>query len=271
MIVSLLVFSGGVRAFDFTTGCAEGLGETVLLSRSSASEFLVVPCGSITSGEGKVEAGFRRMYEMKELDDLFFAAAYRSGKFTLGLGLTQFGDPDLYTEKTGRLMLACHLGRWTTGLFLSGMLVQFGQYYEGLSASTLGGGLSYRTERIIGAVTCDNMTSPCFDENSPRLNPKYSIWTELIGPGPYSLTGRVILEKTEKPRFALGQKIDLSTRASFFWGIVTAPIKYGGGLQLNLDRYAIICTTSYHPELGLTPGLALSVNFGSISKTVRKE
>lgn len=239
------------------------MGRAVILSRSSASELLAVPAGGLVAGQGMVEIGFNRAFEMSELDNLFVAGAYRFGSVTVAVGFSQFGHSDLYTEQTARLSLACRRDSLTAAVTLSGLLVSFGGGYERLNAATLGCGLSYRTRRVIAAVTGENLTAPRLDENSREINPVYSGYAELIGPGPYSLTGRVTLEREEKPQFALGQKIDLSTKAAFFWGIATAPLKYGGGLEIDVKGRSLTYAVSYHPTLGLSQTVALSLAFGS--------
>lgn len=239
------------------------MGRAVILSRSSASELLAVPAGGLGVGQGLVEIGFGRAFEMSELDNLYVAGAYSFGSITTAVGFSQFGHSDLYMEQTARLSLACRRDSLTVAVTFSGVQVSFGGGYERLNAAALGCGLSYRTRRVITAVTGENLTAPSLDGNSHEINPVYSGYAELVGPGPYSLTGRVTLEREEKPQFALGQKIDLSTKAAFFWGITTAPLKYGGGLEVDFNGRSLTYAASYHPTLGLSQTVALSLAFGS--------
>ncbi len=258
-----LALSSEVAPFDIVTGRGEGIGRAVILSRSSASELLAVPAGGLGARQGLVEIGFNRAFEMSELDNLYVAGAYCFGSVTTAIGFSQFGHSDLYTEQTAKLSLAIRRDSLTAAVTLAGLLVSLGGGYERLDATTLGCGLSYRTRRIIVAVTGENLTAPRLQENSREINPLFSGYAELIGPGPYSLTGRVTLEREEKPQFAVGQKIDLSTKAAFFWGIATAPLKYGGGLEVDLEGRSLTYVVSYHPTLGLSQTVALSLVFGS--------
>jgi hypothetical protein len=263
-LVFTIVLTCGVSdagAFEFITGQGTGLGESFILSRSSASTLVSVPSGGITNGEMKLELGVNRKFEMKDLDQAFVAVAYRHSPFTYSLGLSQFGHRDLYSEQTVKAGVAWHIDSLTIGTTLSAMAVYFGQDYETLSALTFGGGISYRTRRMMGAITADNITSPQLEEGSPAINPKYSGYVEILDMGSQSITGRVTLEETERPRFALGQKTDLSKHGALFWGLSTAPFQYGGGLEISFKKGRITYAVSYHPTLGFTHTGSLSFSF----------
>ena len=267
----LTIGVGELAAFDFTTGRGTGLGESVILSRSSASVLVSVPSAGITDGEMKLELGANRKFEMKDLDQAFVAVAYRRRSFIYALGLSQFGHRDLYSEQTAKAGVAWHIDSLTIGTTLSAMLVYFGGDYERLSSVTFGGGISYRTRRTMGAVTVDNITSPRLEEGSLAINPIYSAYLEVYGKGPHSIIGRVTLEKTERPQFVLGQKIDVSKHGALFWGLSTAPFQYGGGLEIRFNKSRISYAASYHPTLGFTHTGSLSFNFFLSAKSEEDE
>jgi len=261
--ILLVPFSAGnLAAFEFITGRGIGLGQSVILSRSSASELVSTPSEGISDGEMKLEFSVNRKFEIKDLDQAFIAAAYRCRRFSFTLGLSQFGYSDLYSERTAKTGVAWHVNSFTVGTTLSAMLVYFGGGYKSLSAATFGMGVSYKTPKVIVAVTADNLSSPRLDPNSPPINPKYSVYLEVLGEGSYSLTGRATLEKTERPQFALGQKIDVSQRGALFWGLSTGPLQYGGGVEVTFPKSRISYAASYHPVLGFSHSGSLSFCFG---------
>jgi hypothetical protein len=266
VVILLLFSSGNLSAFKFATGRGIGLGQTVILSRSSASTLVSVPTGGIASGDMKLELGAARKFGMKDLDQAFVAVAYRYRHITPSLGLTQFGYSDLYRERTAKMGVAWQVDSLTIGTTLSALLVSFGGRYDRLDAATFGAGASYRTSRIIGAVAADNLTSPHLDKNSSAVNPTYSAYLEVLGEGSFSITGRMTLEKTERPQFALGQRIDISERGALFWGLSTAPLEYGGGVEVTVDKSHISYAASYHPTLGLSYSLSLSFEFSGSPK-----
>ncbi len=267
VVLFLLVSVENPAAFEFATGRGAGLGQTVILSQSSASTLVLVPTGGIAPGEVKLELSANRRFAMKDLDQVFVAFAYRYRCFTTSIGLAQFGHSDLYAERTARLGVAWHLNSLTVGAALSALLISFGDRYDRLSAATFGGDISYRTSRIVGAVSVDNLSSPRLDKNSPAVNPKYSVYVEVREVGSFLVTGRVKLEKTERPQFGLGQKIDASEHGALFWGLSTAPLEYGGGAEVVVNNSRICYAASYHPTLGLTHSVSLSFSFGvAVSK-----
>ncbi|MFO7669991.1 MAG: hypothetical protein R6W31_10070 [Bacteroidales bacterium] len=67
---------------------------------------LMVPAGELREGQGRIELGAMRRFEMSELDQGFAAAAYRVRQLTVAAGVMQFGDGDYYAERTGLLSAA---------------------------------------------------------------------------------------------------------------------------------------------------------------------
>ena len=259
------------NAFEMVTSHGAGLGQTAILSSSPASTLLLIPSGGINDGEIKLELGAIRRFELKDLDQGYLAAGFCRGSFTYSAGLTQFGYGDLYAERTARLAVAYSIDSFSVGLNGSLMQVDFGGHYDDLTASALGLGMSYRTGRIIGALTAENINQPKLDDHSEEIRPKFALYTELIGPGSYSIVGRVTVQEREKPGFGVGQKIDLSSIAAVFWGLSTAPIIYGGGLELIHKNSLITYASSYHPTLGFSHTLSIGVVFGKAGKSADGE
>lgn len=250
--------------FDPAADIADGMGNTVVLAQPSALELLSVPVAGIDDGDFKIESGYSRKFGMKELDRVYLAAARRFGPVTAALGISQFGQSDLYAEKLGRLAVAYRFDSLSVGASLSGMIVEFGGGYDDLSGVTVGAGCGYRTRRLKTALMFENLTTPRLHTGSPEVNVLSTLHLELLGPGPYSVTGRVTLERTEKPQFGLGQKIRISKRGSLFWGVTTAPSTYGGGIDVNYRSYLITFAATYHSTLGLSHHVAVSlVRFGN--------
>ncbi len=262
IILICLVIASTANGFDYLTTRGVGLGQTVVLSDASASAMLVVPAGSFDDGQGMVELGAVRRFELKDLDQGFVSAAYRYGRLTYALGVTQLGDGEYYAERTVLASAAYHLSRVTLGIKASAMQIDFGGHYDNLSAGSVGMGFSYRGGRILIAAAADNVNWPQLDQNSEKIRPSYTLYTEIIGGGSYSVTGKFTVQDREKPVLGVGQKIGLSSIASVFWGISTEPIIYGGGLELIYKRSLITYATSYHPTLGFSHTLSLSFMIG---------
>jgi len=263
-ILTLVIFLSLVAntgAFDFSSGRGIGLGQSVLLSETSASSLVNLPGAGINNNQWKMELGVNRKFELKELDEIIIAGALRKGKFSFSLGLSQFGYADLYSEKTVKLSSAYVINEISFGLSFSGLFLDFGGGYEGLSALTFGLSANYHKKNYYASFMADNLTLPKLEENSPEYRPKFNFYFEYDTQKSFSVTARTTFENRQKPQFALGQIIDISTDASILWGLSSEPLIYGGGLEYDFKSMLFDYTVSYHPVLGFTHGI--SITYGS--------
>ncbi|MBU8932570.1 MAG: hypothetical protein KOO62_01050 [candidate division Zixibacteria bacterium] len=245
-------------AMELPTPRAVGLGQGVVLSDLSSSSLLQFPSIGITSGTAILELGLLRRFELKDLDEALIAGGYRWGQFTAVGGFSQFGQSELYTEKTFKLAAAYHFGKAGIGATWSHQSLDFGGGYSGLSASTLGASVSYRRHRVILALAADNLTSPVLQVGSPAIRPQYRAAAEMIGRGSFSIVVGALFEEEHKPRFSIGQNIDVSTRASLLWSFSSKPLTGAGGLEVSITNGRIGYYLSYYPTLGFTHCVSLS-------------
>jgi len=257
----LVLTASGADAFDLITPRAQGMGRTAPLSYPSAAWQVNLPARGLAVGDWRMEGGYNRRFDLADLDHLFLAGATRWRQWTFAVGVSQFGNTDFYAEQLLKGSLAFSYDSLSIGTSISALQVQLGNDYGRLRAVTAGIGLSYRNRRLLVAVTVDNLTRPTLTKNSEKYNQVYSLYTELAGQGAYSLTGRVTLEELQAPQFALGQIIRLSRRGSFFWGISTAPLEFGGGLEVYIPSGSLSYATSVHPVLGFSH--TVSFTYGS--------
>lgn len=240
-------------AIDFIRSSGNGMGQTLSIRQSGATDLLTLPSGSLNSRDWVLETGYNRQFELADFDQFFIAGATRYKHFTAALGLQQFGSADLYREQTLKLGVAYSYDSLTAGLHWSGMQVDFGDNENfHFRASTLGGGVSYRHQRVYAGFAADNVTSPKLYAYALPIEPVYSLYAEVLGRQTFSVTGRITWEKYQKPQLALGQRIALAERSSFFWGLSTEPLTFGGGIELYVSRAAISYAANYHPVLGLS-------------------
>jgi hypothetical protein len=121
-----------------------------------------------------------------------------------------------------------------------------------------------RRGRLYGSLVLDNITKPTLVDGSLPIEPTYSLYGEFMSKSSFSVTIRGTWENNQPSQYGLGQRIRLNEQASFFWGLATEPLKYGGGLQFSFDKLAISYATTVHPVLGLTHTVTLS--YGSRSE-----
>ena len=250
--------AASVVAIELATPRGVGLGQGVVLSDLSSSALLQFPSVGISSGVAVVELGLLRRFELKDLDEVLIAGGYRLGRFTVAGGFSQFGRSELYTEKTVKLATAYHFGKVGIGVTWSHQWLGFGGGYSGLKASTFGASLSYRQRRVHVALAADNLTSPDMQTGSPEIRPQYRVAAEMRGRGSFSIIAGGVFEDRQKPRFSIGQKIDVSPRASLLWSLSSEPLTCAGGLEASIPHGRVGYYLLYHPTLGFTHCLSLS-------------
>lgn len=248
----------GLSAFEIISSQGNGLGQTAVLSYPNASTLVNIPSGGLPPGKWNIEAGFNRQFDLSELDQVFLVGAYRRGNVTTALGFSQFGKRDYYKEITARLAVAYHYDSLSVGFSFSGLGVYFGEGYGRFSTQAIGLGASYRFDKIYFAFTADNLNSPKFYDNAVSFKPVYATYAEVVGLGRHSLTAKAVFEKYQKPIFGFGQKLYISDRGAFFWGISTEPVQYGGGVEFNFGDWMISYATAYHTVLDFSHTITFS-------------
>jgi len=254
----LAVFFERGPAFELISSQGNGLGQTAILSYPNASTLVNIPSGGLPIGKWNIEAGFNRQFDLSDLDQVFLAGAYRHGKFTGALGFSQFGKRNFYKEITAKMTVGYQVDSLQVGLSISGLGVYFGEGYGRFSTQAFGLGISYRMNKYFIAFTADNLNSPKFYDNAVSFKSVYSTYAEVIGLGRHSLTAKMTFEKYQKPIFGFGQKLYISDRGAFFWGISTEPIQYGGGVEFNFGDWMISYATSYHTVLDFSHTITFS-------------
>ena len=259
-IAAMLI--SNAAGFDLITPRGLGMGLTVPLSIASASNQVNLPTFGLARGEWNIESGYNRRFELSDLDHFYLASSVRWRQMTFALGASQFGKTEFYAEQILKGSATYQYDSLSIGASLSAMQVQLGNGYGRLRAVTVGAGISYRYRRLLVAGKADNLTRPKLVDYSESLPPVFSLYAELRGKGgAYSLTGRVTLEDLQKPQFALGQIIRLSRHGSFFWGVSSAPLEFGGGVEVNIPSGSLTYATSVHPVLGFSH--TVSFTYGS--------
>jgi len=235
-----------------------GVGRTLILSRMDAGNLLNTPSISMKPNDWKISSGYHRRFEIGDLDKMFIAAAMRKGRVTIALGASQFGRTDLYAEQLIKGSITYHLNKISVGGTVSAFQVPIGNDYGTLRAVAIGGGFSLQQGKWLFAGTADNINEPSLVEGSTPLKRYYSLFSEFSGNGSFIFTGRIRAENLQTPRFGLGQLIQLSDQATFFWGFTTGLSEYGGGIDIDIKSTTITYATSIHPILGLSHTITFS-------------
>ncbi|MEW5794900.1 MAG: hypothetical protein AB1772_00940 [Candidatus Zixiibacteriota bacterium] len=254
----LLILMSSASAYDLINSRSGGLGRSVLLSHPSATDLVNSPTDALVHNAALFDMGYDRRFELADLDNLFIAGGWQYRRWTVALGLSQFGRTDLYAEQLIKGSVVLHYREFALGLMPSAMQIQFGNGYGSLRAATFGLGAGYSGYDFKVSMVSDNLTRPRFVDNGDRTGMTFTLLTEYHGHRAFSLLGRLQAEPTQKPQFGLGQWIRLSGRSAFFWGVAGEPTEYGGGLEIEIPFGAITYAASVHPVLGLSHTVSLT-------------
>ena len=263
--IAFIIFacmSDNIYGIEFLTGRGTSIGGTIDLSNPTASELVELPIGRIGDGQWKFESGYHRQFDLSELDVIYFAVAGRWRYVSLSVGISQFGQSDLFTEKTLKTSAAFHYGDFSLGTSLSGIIIDVGVDQGHFRSTAFGFSGIYRFPKMLVAFSVDDINSPTPYEGAKAASPRFSGMAEFTGGKSYSIIARVIAQENESPQLGIGQRIDLSATASFNWGVRSEPLMYGAGIEIDIDRGRLSYGTMVHQVLGLTHSISLSLGFG---------
>ncbi len=237
---------------EFPTSRTDALGGTVVLSTPTPSEQLISGAKLSQTEKLSVDFGYKRQYNLKELDLIYSAVSYRLKNYNFIAGFSQLGDPELYTQKTIRLGFLYSNSFFTIGNFLTGQFHNFNNRYNSISRVSYGISMQYRHKFFIISAVLDNINRPSFNESSIKANRKLTLFGEILGKGKYKTTLKLSKLSQNKKSFGIGESVKISKYSSILFGFSTAPIEFGGGVDLKLHNNSFIYNSSYHPVLGLT-------------------
>jgi len=260
-VIIVAVMAMPVGAIEISHTRAPGTGGTVWLSNSTATSLANLP-GAIDTGEVKLEMSGARQFEIKDLDQLSFAAAYRYHSFTVALGLQQFGYRDFYAERTAKLRVGYLWNDFEFGLSGSGLQYDFGAHYEQLRAASIGFNAAWHHNKLYMAALIDNFNRPTLYERGPEVPLRSGLYGEYRSSHRLSTMIRLTTETDQKAQFGLGQAFGLSDRAFVTWGFSTSPTLYGAGLEMIQGRARFNYSANYHTVLGFTHRFSIGFSLG---------
>lgn len=258
-IIFIFLGFSNAGAFDFGAGRNLGMGRMPLFSDPAASDALVCPGVDIKHQRVLIESGFQRRFELKDLDKVYAAAGYRYCFVYGAFGFSQFGRNDYYTERQWNGILGFRYRWLAIASIWGGKNIEFGNNYGKYSISSIGFGGGVNIKKVHFGFTADNLNKPRLTSAATAEQPNLGFFTEIEGTKDFSMTGRAIFKKYEKPSLAIGQFIRLIGANSVFWGIGGNPLTYGGGVGLHYSLFLINYAVSFHPVLGFSHNIAIGL------------
>lgn len=247
-------------AFEINSARARGAGGAIIQSQPTASDILRAPSILSLKNVWYLEAGLSRRFNLSALDVGYVAAVYRSGVFSYGLGLQQFGQSDNFAEKTARAIFAYHPGKLSLGMSLSGVSFEFGGGYESLRMGAIGFAAGYHHQRFLLDISVDELNRPSPFDGAPEEAISGSVYVEATGASSFTLNGTAKFKERARPSLGVGQSVALSPRARFIWGIKSEPLEYGAGFEFKKGKYSLVYAGSFHPDLGYSQNASLLIS-----------
>jgi hypothetical protein len=259
-ILFLLILSAPVLGYEYEAGRSLGMGKTVLFSSPEASDFLSCPTAIPERGQFLLESGYRNLYELSELNKVYFAAGYRFKNIFGGIGLSQLGKSDYYIEQQLRGVVGAMYDRFVLATIIDGKNVEFGRGLGTYRADAYGVAAGIHFEHGYFSLVANNINRPKLEKNATAENALYEIRGEVIGSSKFSLTGRLALEENKKPMVSVGQYIRIADQLALCWGVVDNPVSYGAGAEFRYHGMIINYSTRYHPVLGFSHNVSIGYN-----------
>ncbi len=259
-ILLFFVLEIDAENFPFPSGRMNGIGGTIVLSTSIASEQLtcgVSPGNNITL---QADFGYQRKFNLKELDEIYTAFSYRLKNYTIVAGMSQLGEPDLYTLKKIRAGILFTKSFYTLGTLITSESHDFYNRYKSLRLLSYSLSLSIKQKYFIVSSVVDNLNKPSLTETSPQDELKVSIYGELLNVKKYKTTLMFSTQKGQQNKFGIGETVEISQSASLMFGFSTAPTQFGGGIEMRWKKKSVIYNSLYHPILGLTHSVSFFMN-----------
>ena len=244
-----MVYSQSIELFSARS---DGMGKTVSLFDPTTNGIFISGVGLSHTDRFVLEAGYKRQYDLKDLDILNSSIAYRSDNVTIAGGFMQFGDPDLYTEKLMQFGLIYTFSKFGLGSFIKTTHHDFNNYYSSKRTYALAISGYYKFARAIVGAKIDNIKTDSYSQNFKESHRVYDIHAEYLFSEFHATTFRIILQNESKSSIGIGERIKLSDAASLMFGYSTNPKKFGAGIELFQNKNSFVYTSSYHAELGMT-------------------
>ncbi len=139
------------------------------------------------------------------------------------------------------------------------------------SASALTGSVSlllHLTDRIHAGINAYNPIRAAYDkEKTERLASQYTMGIGFDASDKLYLSAELVKEEGQNLNVNAGLQYQFVKQFFIRAGIATQTTNYFLGLGFRLKDFRIDISSSYHPQLGLSPGLMLLFNFGKNKAT----
>ncbi|HSG99638.1 MAG TPA: hypothetical protein VLB27_06285, partial [candidate division Zixibacteria bacterium] len=94
---------------------------------------------------------------------------------------------------------------------------------------------------------------------APRVRPHCEVSVQMRANEKISAMAWGRFERHRAPRRGVGQLVKLTGSIELRWGLRWRPLEFGGGFVLRAGSVSIAYAGSFHPDLGYTHGVTISL------------
>lgn len=126
------------------------------------------------------------------------------------------------------------------------------------------GGLIHLSEQLHAGLHVKNLAGSRSNQQSEKLKTVYTVGLGYDASDNFFAAIAFQKEEDQQNDIHAMVRYDIQSNIGFKAGISTqVPVAYGG-IIIGLKNFTIDVLSSYHPQLGITPGLALQYNFQKV-------
>lgn len=215
--------------------------------------------------QGGIGVYGERRFMLENLNMYNLSAAIPTNSGTFGLNGTYFG----FTE-SNQTQLSLSYGRKV----LETLDIGASFHYHTISQSGIYGSssaitgsismLMHLTEKITAGVNAYNPFRASWSKvaDEERLPSRYTLGIGYDASDKFYLTGELEKEESQPLNVNVALHYQLIPQLFVRGGIASQTSSYFAGLGLQLSDFRLDMATSFHPQLGISPGIVLLYHFG---------
>lgn len=211
-----------------------------------------------------VSAYAERRFGLDNMNLYTFSSAFVTGSGTIGIHGAYLG----FAESNQTQMTLAYGRKITETIEVGGSFHYHNLRQAGIygNSSAITGSASMRiklSDKITAGLNLFNPVRATWSKTTnERLPVRYTLGLGYDASEKFFITTELEKEEGQNLNVNLGFQYSILPELFFRGGIATQTSNYFGGIGLKLKDFRIDIATSYHPQLGLTPGVLLLMNLG---------
>jgi hypothetical protein len=214
-----------------------------------------------------------RRFGLDNMNLYTFSGAIVTGSGTFGLQGAYFG----FAESNQTQMTLAYGRKISKTIEVGGSFHYHNISQSGIygNSTAITGSASLRmklSDKITAGLNLFNPVRATWSKTTDeRLPVRYTVGLGYDASDKFLITTELEKEEGQNLNVNLGFQYSILPQLFFRGGIATQTSNYFGGIGLNLKDFRIDIATSYHPQLGLTPGVLLLLNLGKQKQENQKD